>query len=94
MDRVILLTHFPEYHAQAKAIQRSLSKGQTSPAALRQALEELAELAVKTLAEINDAFEGLAAIVIALHPEVKRASPEPLGMGREAQETRGKHGRS
>jgi len=37
----------------------------------------LADLAVRTLAETNDAFEGLAAVVMALHPEVKRTPRRP-----------------
>ena len=77
MDRVIPLTHYAEYYAQAKAIQRRLGKGVASPAAVRQALGDLADLAVRALAETNDAFEGLAALVMALHPEVRRTPRAP-----------------
>jgi Holliday junction resolvasome RuvABC endonuclease subunit len=74
MLRAILLTRFAEYHTQAKAIQRSLGKEPASTATVQQAVADLADLAVKTPAEINDAFEGLAVVVTALHPEVTRAS--------------------
>ena len=79
MAHTILLTRFPEYHAQAKAIQRSLGKEPASTATVRQAVADLADLAIKTLAETNDAFEALAAVVMALHPEVKRTPGDPRG---------------
>ena len=77
MDRAIPLTHYAEFHGEAKAIQRRLANAPASPAAHRQALVDLAALAVRALAETNDAFEGLAALVLALHPEVKRSLRAP-----------------
>jgi hypothetical protein len=72
MVSAIPFTHYGEFVAQAKAIQQSLAKGSGSTAALRQALVDLADLAVRALAETNDVFEGMAALVMALHHEVKR----------------------
>lgn len=71
MVRAIPLTHYVEYVAQAKAIQQSPGKGNASTPAVRQALVDLVDLAVRALAETNDAFEGLAALLMALHPAVK-----------------------
>lgn len=73
MERTIPLTRFAEHHAQAKAIQRRLDNGAAETAALRQVLKDPIELAVQTLAEANDAFEGLAAVVMILYPEVQGA---------------------
>ena len=77
MSRAIPLTHYVEYVAQAKAIQQRLSLGAPSAAAVRQGLVDLADLAVKALGETNDVFEGLAALVMALHPAVKRSTRAP-----------------
>ena len=74
MVHEIPFTDYAKYLAQAKAIQHSLEKG-TRPATVRQAVGDLADLAVKVLAETNEAFEGLAAFIMALHPEVKRTPP-------------------
>ena len=71
MVRAIPLTHYVEFVAQAKAIQQRLGSRTAAPA-VRQALVDLADLAVRALAETNDALEGMAALVMALHPEVKR----------------------
>ena len=73
MATSIPLTHFSEYEAAARAIQHSLGKGTPSPAAVRQAVVDLTDLAVRALEEVNQTFEGLALLVIALHPEVKRS---------------------
>jgi hypothetical protein len=71
MVRTIPFTHYVEFVAEARAIQRSLKRQGTAPA-VRQAVEDLADLAVRALAETNDALEGLASLVMALHPEVTR----------------------
>ena len=70
---IIPFTHYSEFVAEAKTIQRSL-EGQVTVPAVRRAVEDLADLAVRALAETNDAFEGLASLVMALHPEV---TPRP-----------------
>jgi len=71
MVRAIPFTHFSEFVVEAKAIQRSLEGRVTVPAAL-QAVEDLVDLAVRALAETNDVFEGMASLVMALHPQVTR----------------------
>ena len=72
MVKAIPLTHLSDYVAEAKAIQRSV--GQRTPARteVRQAVADLAGLAVKALEDADQAIEGLAALVMALHPEVPR----------------------
>ena len=71
MVRTIPFTHYAEFVAEAKAIQRHL-EGQVTAPAVRQAVEDLADLAVRALTETNDVFEGLASLVMAFHPDVKR----------------------
>ncbi len=48
------LTHYAEYHAQAKAIQQRLVSAPASPAAYQQALVDLGDLPVRALAETCD----------------------------------------
>ena len=71
MAHTIPLTHYGEYVAQAKAIRQNL-RDQTAPAAIRQAVVDLADLAVRALDESAQVYEGLAALVMAMHPEVTR----------------------
>lgn len=78
MIRSIPVTHYLEYVAEAKAIRQRLAKAPTSTAVHRQALGDLADLAVRVLAETNDVFEGLAAFVMALQPEVRRQPRAPV----------------
>jgi len=73
--KTIPMTHFAEYLATAKAIQRAVGEGGPAAADLRQVVADLAALAVKALEEAHQSFEGLAALVMALHPEVTRARP-------------------
>ncbi len=71
MVRTIPLTHYVDFVAQARVIQQRLGSRTDAPA-VRQALVDLTNLAVRALAETNDAFEGMAALLMALHPEVRR----------------------
>ena len=48
------------------------SADQFCPAPVRHAVMDLADLAAKALEEAAQVFEGLALIVLALHPEVMR----------------------
>ena len=57
VKKSIPMTHFAEYLASAKAIQRAL--GARGPAA----------------ADLRQVVADLAALVMALHPEVTRARP-------------------
>ena len=70
--QMIPLTRFADYVATAKAIHRKV--GPTAPACadLRPVVADLADLAVKALEEAQQSIEGLAALVMALHPEVRR----------------------
>jgi hypothetical protein len=61
--------------ATAKAIQRTIGANAPEGADLRQVVADLAQLAVKALEEAQQAIEGLAALVMALHPEVTRTRP-------------------
>jgi len=59
--------------AEAKAIRRDLRNSTGSPAAVRKAVEDLADLAAKAMEEAAQVFEGLTMTVLALHPDVTRA---------------------
>ena len=72
VKRTIPMTHFAEYLATAKEIQRAIGQGGPAAAELRQVVADLAALAVKALEEAHQSFEGLAALVMAMHPEVTR----------------------
>lgn len=63
------LTHFADYVATATEIQRTVGASAPAGANLRQTVADLADLAVKALAEAHQAIEGLAALITALHPE-------------------------
>lgn len=76
MVRTIPLTHYREYLAQAQAIQQTLGD-QTDPATVRQAVVDLAGLAVRALEETMQAFEGMTMLLMALHREVKRSPARP-----------------
>jgi len=73
--QMIPLTRFADYATTAKAIHRKV--GPTAPACadLRPVVADLAALAVKALEEAQQSIEGLAALVMALHPEVRRTGP-------------------
>ena len=68
----IPMTHFADYLATAKEIQRAVGAAGPTAADLRQVVADLAALAVKSLEEAHQSFEGLAALVMALHPEIMR----------------------
>jgi hypothetical protein len=72
MAKTIPLTNFDKYVTVAKAIRGDLGKSTASPLAVRRAVEDLADLAVKALEEAQQSIEGLAALMMALHPEVTR----------------------
>jgi hypothetical protein len=72
VKRTIPMTHFAEYLAIAKEIQRAIGQGGPAAADLRLVVADLAALAVKALEEAHQSFEGLAALVMAMHPEVTR----------------------
>ena len=62
--------------ATGAEIQRALGARGPAAADLRQLVTDLATLAVKALEEVHQSIEGLAALVIALHPEVTRKHRE------------------
>jgi hypothetical protein len=70
--KMIPLTRFADYVATAKAIQRTVGARGPTGTDLRQAVADLAGLAVKALEEAQQSIEGLAALLMALHPEVTR----------------------
>ena len=70
--QVIPLTRFGDYVATAKEIHRKVSTTAPACADLRPVVADLAALAVKALAEVQQSIEGLACLVMALHPEVTR----------------------
>ena len=72
VTKTIPLTRFADYVATAKAIQRTIGANAPEGADLRQVVADLAQLAVKALEEAQQSIEGLAALVMALHPEVRR----------------------
>jgi len=75
VTKTIPLTRFADYVATARAIQRTARASGPAGADLRQVVADLAQLAVKALEEAQQAIEGLAALVMALHPEVTRTRP-------------------
>ena len=75
--QVIPLTRFADYLATAKEIHRKVSTTAPACADLRPVVADLAALAVKALEEVQQSIEGLAALVMALHPEVTRTRQSP-----------------
>ena len=84
MARKIPLTNFTKYRLVAEGIQRDLRKNPRSPAAVRQAVLDLADLAAKGLEEAAQVFEGLELVVFAHHPDVTRG-PRRAERARRAQ---------
>ena len=76
VKKTIPMTHFADYLTTAKEIQRALGARGPAAADLRQLVTDLATLAVKALEEVHQSIEGLAALVMALHPEVTRTRRE------------------
>jgi hypothetical protein len=74
MVKAIPLTHLSDYVVEAKAIQRSVGQRTGADADVRRAVADLAGLAVKALEDTDQAIEGLASLLMALHPEVTRKS--------------------
>ena len=72
----IPMTHFADYLATAKEIERAVGTSGPTAADLRPVVAALAALAVKALDEAHQSFEGLAALVMAMHPEVTRTRRE------------------
>ena len=72
VTKAIPLTRFGEDVATAKEIQRRVSTSASASADLRPVVADLAALAVRALEEAQQSIEGLAALVMALHPEVTR----------------------
>ena len=72
MAQTIPLTNFGAYLQNAKAIQRKLRGRTVSPAVMREAVADLADLAAKSLEEAAQVFEGLTMVVLSLHPDVMR----------------------
>jgi len=70
--QMIPLTRFADYVATAKAIHRKVGPTAPTCADLRPVVADLAALAVEALEEVHQAIEGLAALVMALHPEMPR----------------------
>ena len=81
MKKMIPMARFADYAAKAKAIQRTFATSTPSGAEVRQAVGDLAVLAVKVLEEAQQAIEGLAALDMALHPEVTRTRPRRESRG-------------
>ena len=75
-EKIIPMTRFLDYLATAKEIQRAVGAGGPAAPDLRPVVAGLADLAVKVLEEVHQAIEGLAALVMALHPEVTRTHRE------------------
>lgn len=75
-EKIIPMTRFLDYLATAKEIQRALGARGPAAADLRPVVAGLADLAVKALEEVHQSIEGLAALVMALHPEVTRTRRE------------------
>jgi hypothetical protein len=71
----IPLTRFGEYVASAKEIQRRVSRSAPANTDLRPVVADLAALAVRALEEVHQSIEGLALLLMALHPEVSRTLP-------------------
>ncbi len=76
VKKTIPMTRFLDYLATAKEIQRAVRAGGPAAADLRPVVADLADLAVKALEEVHQSIEGLAALVMALHPEVTRTRRE------------------
>jgi len=72
MRKALPLTHLSHFVAEAKAIQRSVGQRTGADADVRRAVADLAGLAVKAVEDADQAIEGLAGLLIALHPEVTR----------------------
>ena len=72
VKKTIPMTHFAECLATARKIQRVVGASGPAAADLRQVVADLAALAVKALEEAYQSFEGLAVLVMAMHPEVTR----------------------
>ena len=72
VTKTIPLTRFADYVATARAIQRTARASGPAGADLRQVVADLADLAVKALEELCQSYEGLALLVMAMHPEVPR----------------------
>lgn len=75
MAKTIPLTNFAKFMTDARAIQRGLGGEAASPETIRQAVVDLTDLCAKALEEAAQVFEGLALLVMSLHPEVTRARP-------------------
>jgi len=71
--QAIPLTHLAEYLKTAKEIQRAVRASAPAEVDLHQVVAALADLAVKALDEVHQSFEGLAILLMALHPEVSRS---------------------
>lgn len=72
VTKTIPLTRFAEYVVTAKAIQRAVGASGPANADLRPVVADLVRLAVKALEEAQQSIEGLAALIMAMHPEVTR----------------------
>lgn len=84
MERTIPLTNFGAYTTEARAIRQALKSQTTSADTMQEAVTRLTDLAVRALEEANQTFEGLAALVMAMHPEITRTQsrqPSELGHG-------------
>ena len=75
VTKAIPLTRFADYVADAKQIQRRVSTSAPASADLRPVVADLAALAVRALEEVHQSIEGLALLLMALHPEVSRTRP-------------------
>ena len=76
VKKTIPMTRFLDYLTTAKEIERTVGEGGPAAADLRPVVAALAALAVKALEEVHQSIEGLAALVMALHPEVTRTHRE------------------
>ncbi len=72
MAKAIPLTNLSAYIPTAKAIRQTVGKPNLSCEEIRKAVEALADLVVKALAEAHQSIEGIAVLMMALHPELKR----------------------
>ena len=70
--KTIPLPRFADYVTIAKSIQRTVGVNAPDGVDLHKAVADLADLAVKALQEAQQTYEGLAMVVMALHPEIGR----------------------
>jgi len=72
MVQTVRYTHLLEYASRANAIQASVARSDVTTDEMRRAVEALAALGAEALKDLFQSVEGIAALMIALHPDIKR----------------------